>query len=652
MSGSSILIVEDESVVALDLKLQLLELGYAVPGIAASAEQAIAQATRHQPDLVLMDVRLQGAMDGIEAAEVLRKERSVPVIFLTSHSDSETVARAARTAPYGYLTKPYQLKELRAGIEVALTKARMERQLQEADRWFAHTLNCVQDGVVVTELNQKVRFLNPAAEKLTGWTQDDAVGREIGDIVQLSDAAEDSRLPAAPPSSSKKSLAPGMIRRVMEQGRPSGVSHDQSLVARDHAESVVDSSAGPVNDDTGRRLGAVLVLRDASVRLTQEASLRASEERFRSAFDFAPLGMALVSMSGHFIQVNDSLCKLLEIAAGPLREKGHAAVSHLDDRAHEAHRLEELRRNPHSVVQFEKRYLRADGSFVWALVSVSLLREGGQTTCYLYQIHDLTEQKRAAEHVAELASERMRREASDMANKTKSEFLSRVSHEMRTPLNAVMGFAQLLKLQTDPDPVMTERFAKQILSAGEHLLAMVNDLLDLQRAAQGSLKLALEAVDLRDTVDVVHQFLQGQADARQIALKFDIPMGVRVWADPIRLRQVLLNIGSNAIKYNRAGGTVSFNADRLSQGGVRLLIEDSGIGMTPEQLARLFQPFDRLGQERTATPGTGLGFVIARDLVLEMGGTLDVSSQARAGTRVVVSLRDENQRLQEELSAE
>ncbi len=649
MSGSSILIVEDESVVALDLKLQLQELGYAVPGIAASAEQAIAQAEKYMPDLVLMDVRLQGLMDGIEAAGLLRQARNVPVIFLTSHSDSETVARAARTAPYGYLTKPYQLKELRAGIEVALTKARMERQLQEADRWFAHTLNCVQDGVVVTELDERVRFLNPAAEELTGWSQDQAVGRNVGEVVQFKDALENPKALGTPdPSASAPDTATSTIRRAMKQGRPSVVSHGQHLIARDRGDSVVDTSAGPVDDDEGRRLGAVLVLRDASVRLAQEATLRASEERFRSAFDFAPLGMALVSLSGQFIQVNDSLCKMLETEAGSLRELGHLAVSHPDDREHEADRLKELKRSPQSVVQFEKRYLRPGGTFVWALVSVSMLTDDGRVTCYLYQIHDLTEQKRAAENVAELASERMKREASDMANRAKSDFLSRVSHEMRTPLNAVMGFAQLLTLQVDPDPAKTERFAQQILAAGEHLLAMVNDLLDLQRAAQGSLKLALESVELRDTADVVRQFLQGQADARQITLKVDIPPGIRVWADPIRLRQVLLNIGSNAIKYNRAGGAVSFTADRLPRGGVRLLIEDSGIGMTPEQLARLFQPFDRLGQERTDTQGTGLGFVIARDLIVEMGGTLEVSSQPRAGTRVVVSLRDEHRQLQAE----
>lgn len=158
MDRAAILIVEDEAIVALDLKLSLEELGYEVTGVASSGEQALRAFDERPPQLVLMDVRLQGAMDGIATAQEIRRRQPVPLIFLTSHSDDDTVQRAARTAPYGYLTKPYQIRELRAGIEVALTKSRMERQLREADRWFAHTLHCVSDGVVVTDPAARIRF--------------------------------------------------------------------------------------------------------------------------------------------------------------------------------------------------------------------------------------------------------------------------------------------------------------------------------------------------------------------------------------------------------------------------------------------------------------------------------------------------------------
>lgn len=627
----TVLIVEDEAIVALDLKLQLQELGYDVVGMAASGEQAIADVERHRPQLILMDVRLQGPMDGIVAAQAIRDQHDVPLIFLTSHSDNETVRRAASAAPYGYLTKPYQVRELRAGIEVALTKARMERQLRESDRWFAHTLRCVADGVVVTDLDARVRFLNPAAEDLTGWALEDAVGAAVGDVVRIRDV--DGATTTDP-------NALQLVRDVLREGRPVPVMHAMSLVHRTGGDRRVDETAGPVDDDAGCRLGAVLVLRDAAARLDHEALLRASEARFRNAFDHAPLGMALVSFAGEFIQVNDALCALLQRTRDDLCRLRQADVTPEADLAHERERLHDLAVSDAGVLQFEKRYLRPAGQSVCTLVSVSLLREAGEATCHLYQVHDLTEQKRAAQHFAELAEERLRRQASELASVAKSQFLSRASHEMRTPLNAVMGFAQLLQLQeSTPDPQKVGRYAEMIHAAGKHLLALVNDLLDLNSAEMGTLQLRLAPVRLAGVVNEALDLLRGQAAVHGITIDAAVANDLGVVADAQRLRQVLLNVGSNAIKYNREGGVLRLRAEMSGDETVLLTVEDRGIGMTAEQLERLFQPFDRLGAEQTKIPGTGLGLVIARSLVLEMGGTFEVRSASRVGTTVTLALR-------------
>ena len=638
MSNTSILIVEDESIVALDLALQLQDLGYGVSGTAASGEQALQMAWQLTPDLILMDVRLQGKIDGIEAAALLRKGHDIPVIYLTSHSDSETVQRAAATAPYGYLTKPFQIKELHAGIEVAMTKARMERQLRDADQWFVHTLRCVQDGIVVTGADAQVRFLNPAAERLTGWALEDAVGRNVAEVVQF--LPRESRTAAANDKPAAEWDDPAAaVRQVIQSGRPLETSHGRRLRARGGGGVLVDESAGPVIDDGGESMGAVLVLRDAGERLAQEALLRASEERFRSAFDFAPLGMALVSLAGEFIQVNDAFCSLLGTSAVALKAAGHTAMTVAEDREHESQRLHELLGGTIAVVQFEKRYSRAQGGPVSALASVSVLHETGRPVCYLYQVHDLTQQKQAAEQLAELARERMKREASEMASTSKSEFLSRMSHELRTPLNAVLGFAQLLQMMKQPDPVMVQRYAKQIMVAGEHLLVLVGDVLDLQRVSQGTLKITMQPVNLAQTVDVSMQLLRNQAQSQGVQLQASVPADLNVMADATRLQQVLLNLGSNAVKYNRAGGSVNFSAERGPAELVRIVIQDDGIGMTPEQVEHLFQPFDRLGQEHSKIPGIGLGLVISRNLVVEMGGALGVQSQPGQGTRITLDLR-------------
>ena len=634
MPAQSVLIVEDESVVALDLKLQLMKLGYSVLGIAGSGEQAIEIAARQPPDIILMDVRLQGALDGIQAAELIRRRHDVPIVFLTSHSDDETVGRAALTAPYGYLTKPYQIRELRAGIEVALTKSRMERQLRESDQWFAHTLRCVADGVVLTDLEGQVRFVNPVAERLTGWQLDEAVGRHVGDIVAFHLGPDPSGRMAV-----EASDATSLVRRVLLDGRPTPTMHAVRLPSRTGGTTVVDATAGPVNDGKENRLGAVLVLRDATERLASEALLRESEERFRGAFDNAPLGMALVSFDGRFIQANAAMCRLLGADLEALKRHPHDSLSGDGERDYEARRLSELMGSRRGVVQFERQYRRLDGGDpVPTLVSVSLMHEGDEPTCHLYQVHDLTEQRRAAQHLAELAEERMRRQASELANKAKSEFLSRASHEMRTPLNAVIGFAQLLEMQRGSDPDQSVTYAKHIRTAGEHLLTLVTDVLDLNRTAQGTLKLAPTAVDVTAAVNESIQILAPLSKSHGIAMQSIATPGLRAFADPTRLRQVLLNVASNAIKYNRQGGEVRFLASQMSNGRVQLTVQDTGIGMTPEQMERLFQPFDRLGQEQSRIPGVGLGLVIAKGLVVEMGGTLDITSQPRQGTMVLIEL--------------
>jgi diguanylate cyclase (GGDEF)-like protein/PAS domain S-box-containing protein len=387
MSEASLLVVEDEAIVALDLSMQLQEMGYRVVGTAESGERALQLAHAHRPNLVLMDVMLKGPMDGIEAARQIGRGLQVPVVFLTSYSDADTVRRAAQTAPYGYLTKPFQAKELRAIIEVALSKAAIERQLRDSERWFASALRCVGDGVIVTEPDGRVRFLNPAAEALTGWTLDQASGLPVDQVMGSAAAAGGS-----------------LAMRALGEGRVQGIEHAQALTRRDGAALRVDVSAAPVQDEAGERLGAVVALRDASARLAQEERLRASEERFRSAFDFAPLGMALVSLEGHFIQVNDALCRFLGYSADELLALSHDELGYPGELEQERAVLNELLSGPLPVTQFEKRYRHREGDrMLWSLVSVSLLRERDAPLCFLYQVHDMTERKRAESQLTQMA---------------------------------------------------------------------------------------------------------------------------------------------------------------------------------------------------------------------------------------------------------
>ncbi|HUG26487.1 hybrid sensor histidine kinase/response regulator [Piscinibacter sp.] len=246
--------------------------------------------------------------------------------------------------------------------------------------------------------------------------------------------------------------------------------------------------------------------------------------------------------------------------------------------------------------------------------------------------------ERAGSSHAESSLHAMR--ANELANVAKSEFLSRMSHEMRTPLNAVIGFSQLL-LKRAGEPVAAEvrDYAEHVLRAGEHLLALTNDVLDLQHVEEGRIELETADVPLDGVVAHTAALLGSAAQERGVRFDNRVPAGIAVRADERRLRQVLVNVASNAVKYNRPAGIVRWSVDtEPASGRVRLNVEDTGSGLKPAQLERLFQPFERLGKETSSIEGTGLGLIIARSLVLAMGGSLQVVSRAGEGTRVAIEL--------------
>lgn len=385
-----ILVVEDESIVAMDLGTQLNDMNYAVCGTANNGLDAIAQAWKTRPDLILMDIVLQGEMDGVEAASHISTALHIPILFLTAYSDNKTVSRATQAAPYGYLTKPFQARELRAAIEVALFKARLERRLRDSEQWFASMLRCVADGVVATDRNGIVRFMNAAAESMLGWQMNEAAGHTVEEIVPLHDMRSGTSLP-------------NPVRLALENGTTVAVDFGTLLAGRNVDRLPIDDSAAPIRDETGNTLGAVIVFRDVHERIAAEEQLRQSEERFRNAFDFAPVGMALVGLDDRFLQVNSAVCALLDRADTELVGARQSDFSDHMDFSEEQSHLYDLLTGHASSVQFEKRYQTRSGGEIWTLVSVSLLRRNDEPLCYLFQIHDLTERKNVEYRLARLA---------------------------------------------------------------------------------------------------------------------------------------------------------------------------------------------------------------------------------------------------------
>ena len=265
MKSTQILIVEDEAIVAADLAAKLDQLGYRLAGIARHGRAAISLALRLRPHLVLMDIQLSGPTDGIQAAEAIREQYDVPVIYLTAHSDPATLARAKITGPSGYILKPYDERELATQIELVLYKHAAERKVREQREWLQGTLASIGDAVIATDAEGRITFLNPVAEALTGWPAEEAVGRLLGQVLNV--VNEFTKAPVDDP-----------VANVLQHGHVVGMADHSLLIGRNGRSVPIDDSCAPIRSREGEILGVVLVFRDIRERREAEAAMRRLNE--------------------------------------------------------------------------------------------------------------------------------------------------------------------------------------------------------------------------------------------------------------------------------------------------------------------------------------------------------------------------------------
>jgi PAS domain S-box-containing protein len=301
MPKGKVLIVEDEPIVAMDLKQEVQELGYEVVGTAESADDALMIVQEALPDVALMDIRIVGTMDGIQTARVLRHWYRVPSIFLTSYSDDATLARAARTMPYGYLTKPFKSAELKAALRIALDRAKVDAREFTERLQVTETFNGMPEGIITINRKGNVRFMNSAAEILAGWNASAAKGKPIQDVLCWSI----SQTGRVPPLTDWSNASQGeWLGCALAQ--PSG------------AKSYVDLCLASLTDSDGQLRGHVITLRDACERIRYQAAEEIAHER--PCFDRASMAMIQLDAEGRIERVNEAL--LLETGISSERVLG------------------------------------------------------------------------------------------------------------------------------------------------------------------------------------------------------------------------------------------------------------------------------------------------------------------------------------------
>ncbi|WP_157548589.1 ATP-binding protein [Piscinibacter sakaiensis] len=380
----------------------------------------------------------------------------------------------------------------------------------------------------------------------------------------------------------------------------------------------------------------------------RQRALERGERRYRALVDSAPVAI-FVTRHSRFVYLNPAALALLG-AERPEQLIGRPVLERIHPDCHDAvrERRKRLLEDVEPVPPNAERYLRLDGSEVDVEVTASpyIDADGLGTQVVLRDIGEQLRASRAQERLAQELEHRVAERTADLAaardeaeraNRAKSEFLSRMSHELRTPLNAILGFGQLLE-QALAERTGERAQVRQVLGAGQHLLTLINEVLDLARVEAGHLAVSTEPVALQALVADCMDLLRPQAQARGLSLSLPAADDRRqVRADRTRLKQVLINLLGNAIKYNRRGGSVAVRIEDRGEAW-RVRVDDSGPGLDAAQCARLFVPFERLGVADGAVEGTGIGLALSRRLVELMHGTIGVFSEPGQGSSFWVDL--------------
>ena len=472
-------------------------------------------------------------------------------------------------------------------------------------------------GMAVVGLDEHFQQVNARFASMVGYSESELLSRTPIEITHPDDVDETKRL--------VRGMLAGTERCEVEK----------RYVRKNGDILWVTRTACIIRDKTGQPSHFLIMVEDITERKRAEAALRESKRHLEAALEANQLIMdnsqdviCTVDEGGRFATMNEASETLFGFTPQELIGRRYMEFVHPDDRLLTEKTEADLVATGR-VADFVNRYVRKDGSIVSVLWSASWSASKKMMFCVA---HDVTERTRIE------AALRDAKEEADRANRAKSEFLSRMSHELRTPLNAILGFGQLLERQ-NPTEQQRSR-VEHIISAGRHLLNLINEVLDISRIEAGHLQLSVEPVAVAVVLDEALNLMRPLAADRSMELSVDVQLesDLHVLADGQRLKQVLLNLLTNAVKYTAVGGRVAVTVDTSDPSKLRLVVTDTGAGIASDKLRRLFTPFDRLGVELSGVEGTGLGLALCQRLMHAMGGEIGVTSRVGKGSAFWIEL--------------
>jgi PAS domain S-box-containing protein len=502
-----------------------------------------------------------------------------------------------------------------------------EAALQKAGTLQTAIFNSANFSSIATDEKGVIQVFNVGAERMLGYAAVEVVNKitpaEISDPQEVIARAKALSLELATP------ITPGFEALVFKARRGIEDIYELTYIRKDGSRFPAIVSVTALRDEQNAVIGYLLIGTDNTARKQAEEQLRWSEDSFRlmveSVTDYAIVGL---DPAGRVLSWNTGAERINGYRADEIIGQHFSLFYPLEDVANGKPQRELQAAADKGRYENEGWRRRKDGSHFWANVVFTAIHDQyGNVRGFAKLTRDLTESRRIEASLIDAKA------AAEKANLAKSDFLSSMSHELRSPLNAILGFAQLMESDAPPPSPAQQDSIDQILQAGWHLLKLINEILDLAKIESGKMSLSPEPLSVIEVMLECQSMIQAQAQERGITMTFppeDLPCFVH--ADRTRVKQVLINLLTNAIKYNKSNGTIVLNCVVRIPDRIRISVTDSGAGLPPDKLAQLFQPFNRLGQENSAQEGTGIGLVVAKRLVELMGGAIGVESTVGKGS--------------------
>jgi len=625
LAKARIVIVEDEIIIGRDLKIRLEDMGYSVTALVTSGEEVLDKVAPEETDLVLMDIRLGGPLDGIEVAGQLRSRLGVPVVFMTAYTDEKILDRAKMTEPFGYLVKPFPDKELQAAVEVALHRSRIEAELRESEALYRHLVDHAPAGIYEVDLvNNRFINVNGAMLEYTGYTREEFLAQELG---------------AALTEESRKTLQERQRKVAAAQDLVESVEYCFRTKSGQEKCAVVNSR---LLFEDGRPVRARVVLHDITARKEAESELRAEREKFRTLAEESPLGLVLLKADGRYDYVNPAFERMFgytqrEVPTGrdwfrlafPDPESRHAAIATwLDDLAES---------QPGQARPRVFSLTCQDGSQRIVHIRPVSLSTGDQLLIY----EDITERVQAEEAKARL-EEQLRQVHKMEAMGT---LAGGIAHDFNNILAAIQGYTELAVSDLPPGH-RSGQSLEQVLMACHRAQKLVQQILSFSRPGDQERR----PVKLGPVIEEALKLLRATLPTTiEIRSNLAVESGV-VQADQTQIHQVLMNLGANAAYAMRdKGGLLEVTLERvhLDEAAAagqaelgpglyeRLIVRDTGEGIDQEIVGRIFEPFF---STKAPVKGSGMGLAVVHGIIKGHGGSIEVLSRPGQGSTFLIYL--------------